>query len=113
MKEGFYRLDFQGEDDFGFAVLALDTEMVVGADWAGGKYDGTYSWNKQTELLDMEVTVWIPEGVRVVQGNTAGPDGREFTATCSFPRDPDNQVIQATTDLGPVSVRISLLRTFD
>ena len=117
MREGFYKVDYagqaEGQIDFGFALLALDTGTVVGADWAGGLYDGSYEWNERTQLLDLNVAVWIPEGVRVVQGQTAGPGGLKFNVQCSFPREPDNQVVQATTSLGTVAVRISLLRAFD
>ena len=112
MREGFYRVDYEGSDDFGFAVLALDSEMVVGADWAGGTYDGTYEWNPRTELLEVNVTVNIPEGVQTVLGHTAQAGGLKFDVQCSFPREPDNVVVKATSDLGPLAVRIHLLRAF-
>ena len=59
------------------------------------------------------VAVWIPEGVPVVQGQTAGPGGLEFDVQCSFRREPDNRIVEASTSLGPVAVRITLLRAFD
>ncbi len=113
MREGFYKVEYAGQADSGFALLALDTGAVVGADWAGGRYDGTYRWNEQTQLLDMEVVVSVPEGVQVVQGHMAGPGGLKFDARCSFPRDPESRIVEAATDLGPVAVRITLLRAFD
>lgn len=117
MREGFYKVDYaaeaHGEIGIGFALLALDTGMVVGADVTGGRYDGSYEWNERTQHLEMVVTAWIPEGVRAVQGHTAGPGGLEFEVRCSFPREPENQVVQADTSLGPVALRITLLRAFD
>ena len=117
MREGFYKVDYVGQGigqpDYGFALLALDSGMVVGADWRGGTYDGTYAWNERTQLLDVKVAVWIPEGVPVVQGQIAGPGGLEFDVQCSFPREPDNRIVQASSSLGPVAVRITLLRAFD
>lgn len=117
IREGFYKVDYaaeaEGEIGIGFALLALDTGMVVGADITGGRYDGSYEWNERTQLLDVNIAAWIPEGVRVVQGQTAGPGGLSFDVRCSFPREPDNQVFQATTSFGPVAVRITLLRAFD
>ena len=113
MREGFYKLDYLGRTGMGFAVIALDTDMVVGADPFGGVYDGTFQWNERTQLLDVKVKVKVPEGVWVVQGQTAGPGGLEFDAECSFPRAPDNRPVMARTSLGDVAVQISLLRAFD
>ena len=43
----------------------------------------------------------------------AGPAGMSAaTASCSFSREARNDVVQATTELGPVEVAIDLLRTF-
>ena len=56
----------------------------------------------------------IPEGVPVVQGQTAGPGGLEFDVQCSFRREPNNRIVEASTSLGPVAVRITaVLRVFD
>ena len=112
MREGFYRLDFQGVQGRGCAILALDTGMVVGADTEGGTYDGEYVLNEKTRNLDVEVSIWVPEGTRTVQGNVAPQGGLQFRARCSFPREPDNHVVQAETDHGRVLVRIHLLRVF-
>lgn len=109
MTEGFYRLDFLGLTGYtGFGVLAFDTGMVVGADSEGGCYDGSYAWNEESRLLDADVAVRLPEGTLAVQGHRS--DGRPFNVKCSFPREPDNEVVTAETDLGPVAVRIHLLR---
>ena len=117
MREGFYKVDYaaeaDGEINIGFALLALDTRMVVGADITGGLYDGSYEWNERTQLLDLTVAAWIPEGVTVVQGQTAGPGGLKFEVRCSFPREPDGRIVEADTSLGPVALRIFLLRAFD
>ena len=112
MREGFYRLEFRGRVGLGCGVLALDTEMVVGADTEGGKYAGKYVWNEQTKRLDINVTVSVPEGTLIVQGERAPQGGLEFQARCSFPREPDNYEVQAETDFGPVVVCIHFLRDF-
>ena len=117
MREGFYKVDYaaeaEGQISVGFALLALDTGTVVGADITGGRYDGNYEWNERTQLLDVTVAARIPQGVTVVQGQTAGPGGLEFQVRCSFPREPDGRIVEADTSLGPVALRISLLRAFD
>ena len=112
MREGFYRIEYEGETGLGFAVLALETNMVVGADAGGGTYDGKYVWNAGSQLLDMKVSVWVPEGAWVVQGQIAPAGGLRFDVECSFPRIPDNQTIVAKTDLGPVAVQFQLIREF-
>ena len=112
MREGFYKVDYLGVTGTGSGVLVLDTGMVVGADVTGGTYDGEYGWNEQKQHLDMKVSVWIPEGVSVVQGVTAPSGGLRFEVRCAFPREPDNQGIIADTDLGPVALRIHFLRSF-
>ena len=114
MREGFYKVDYQGTSGLGVAVLALDTGMVVGADAMGGMYDGTYEWNEEKQLIDANVTVSIPEGVPVVQGQIAPLGGLKFDVKCSFPRAPDNEVVEnpAESELGPLSIRLHLLRSY-
>ena len=112
MKEGYYRVDYQGMEGLGFALIALDNETVVGVDVAGGTYDGTYTWNTQTERLDVKASVWVPEGAQTVQGIVAPSGGLKFWVKCSFPREPDDELITATTEHGLVSVQIRLIRTF-
>ena len=113
MREGFYKVDYAAGAGDGFALLALDSGRVVGADCVGGLYDGSYEWNGRTELLVVVVTARIPEGESVVQGHVAGPGGLEFKVYCSFPREPDGQIVEADTTLGPVALGISLLRAFE
>ena len=112
MREGFYKVDYAGVWGLGFAVLVFDSGVVVGADAMGGTYDGTYEWNPATSQLHVQVQVKIPAGVTVVQGQIAPEGGLTFTASCSFSREARNDVVQATTELGPVEVAIDLLRTF-
>ena len=112
MREGIYKVDYQGIAGLGFAMLILESGTVTGADVTGGFYDGTYEWNEQTRLLDIAVQVDVSEGTVLVMGNAAPPGGLRFGVRCSFPRDPDNQTINAETDFGPIVVRVQLLRSF-
>ena len=112
MREGFYRVDYVGVAGLGFAIIVLDTGIVVGADVTGGVYDGTFEWNEQTQLLDIAASGWVPEGVQLVQGTVAPAGGLNFNIQCSFPREPDNVVVPATTDFGPVKVCVRYLRAF-
>lgn len=112
MREGFYLVEYVGLAGAGNAIMALDTGIVIGVDITGGLYDGTFEWNEQTQLLDIDVRVQVPEGVVLAQGNVAPPGGLVFGVQCSFPRNPDNQIVEARTDFGPVNVRVRLLREF-
>lgn len=112
MKEGIYKVDYQGIEGMGMAMMILETGAVTGADVVGGIYDGVYTWNERTRLLDVDVEVAVPEGVVLVTGKVAPAGGLKFGVRCSFPRDPNNQTVQAETDFGPVLVRIQLLRTY-
>ena len=112
MREGFYKVDYQGLFGLGVAVVALDTGIVAGADMMGGIYDGRYVWNERTQLLDVELSVQIPGGVHIVQGKVAPPEGMQIEVECSFPREPDNMPVAAVTSEGPVGVRVHFLRNF-
>lgn len=113
MREGFYKIDYQGQYGMGFAVLALDSGMVVGADFTGGIYDGEYEFNRDTRQIDATVKVRVKEGTPLVQGVFASAGGMTFDVTCSFPRKPENMLIEAKTDIGDIVFRIDLLRSFD
>ncbi len=112
MREGFYKVEYEGMLGYGVGVLVLDTNMVIGADSAGGTYDGRYEWNVQKEQFETNITVYVPEGVQTVQGQIAPSGGMKFEVRCNFPREPENIVVMADTDYGPVAVRLQQLRTF-
>ena len=112
MREGIYKVDYAGRMGLGFAVLVIDTGMVVGADAMGGTYDGTYSWNEVTRRVDVIVNVKVPEGVMLVQGQVAPAGGLTFDVSCSFSREAVNELVPANTDFGRVDVVIDLLRAF-
>ena len=60
MREGFYSIAFTGMKGWGFGVVTFDTGEIVGADAAGATYDGTYTFNQKTEMIDAEVEVFGP-----------------------------------------------------
>ena len=51
MREGFYRVDYQGVEGLGFAVIALDSGMVVGADVTGGNMMVIMSGTNRRDVL--------------------------------------------------------------
>lgn len=113
MKEGFYSLIYTGSGgDFGMAVLVFDTSQVVGADVAGGRYDGTYEYNSRTDQIDARVTATIPAGIPLVTGIPAQTQEWSFPINASFPRETTNTPIQIDTPYGPVNVAVKFLRGF-
>ena len=53
MKEAFYSITYAGATgSWGFGMIVLDTGVIIGADVAGGRYDGSYQFNKQTNMID-------------------------------------------------------------
>src|SRR5687767_11268168 len=85
-KEGFYRLEFLGAAGVGVGVIVLEWGMIVGADAGGVIYDGTYSYARREELLDLELTVRVPPGASLVQGVPALALPHSFWARARIPR---------------------------
>ena len=113
MKEGFYSIVYQGTMGFGFGMLALDTGVVVGADVAGGTYDGSYAFNPMTNSLDIYVEVSIPAGVSLVQGIAAQPDAYTFPVSFGITRDlGKEQPVTIPTPYGNVAVVLKKIRDF-
>ncbi len=113
MKEGFYSIAFTGQTgDSGFGIFALDTSNVIGADVTGARYDGTYAYNQQTELIDADITLTVPPGVPLVQGVPARPEEWSFNFTASFPSEAKETPVGVDTPYGPVNTIIRFLRAF-
>ncbi len=112
-KEGFYQIRYAGQAGQGVGIMVLDTGLVVGCDVVGGRYDGTYNYNQTTDLLDLEVTVWVPPGTWLVQGIPARSEPYTFQARASIPRNfTGEQAFAGQTEFGPVAFRLTKLRDF-
>ena len=108
--EGFWVVQFAGAADRGFGILVFDRGMVVGANVAGGQYDGTYNYNAETDMLDIDMTVKMPPNVLTVQGVISRRE-LVFKAQASIPRDAwDAKPFVAQTDLGPVNATMRKIR---
>ncbi len=113
MKEGFYSIIFTGQTgDYGMGVIVLDTGIIVGADAAGGEYDGEYQYNPRTELIDADVTLTVPPGVALVTEVPAQYQEWSFSFKASFPRETSDTPLRVDTRVGPVNLIIRFLRTF-
>lgn len=113
MKEGFYSIVFTGIDGSGAGMLVLDTGRVIGADVGGGTYDGTYEFNEDTRMLDVDVTITIPEGHWSVTGKQAVGAPLSMTVKASLRRDLGaEQPMRLETSDGPVNVVFKMIRDF-
>ena len=113
MKEGFYSIAFTGQTgDSGFGIIVLDTGRVVGVDVAGACYDGTYTYNQQTKLIDADLKLTVPPEVPLVQGVPARPEEWSFNFTASFPSEAKETPVGVDTPYGPVNTIIRFLRAF-
>jgi hypothetical protein len=112
-KEGFYQIRYAGPAGQGFGIAVLDSGLVVGVDMVGGRYDGTYKYNQTTDQLDLEVTVWVPPGVWLVQGVPAQSEPHIFKASASISRNwTGEQTFTGDTEFGQVVFWLSKLRDF-
>ena len=113
MKEGFYSIAFTGQfGDSGFGIIVLDTGRVVGVDVGGACFDGTYTYNQQSKLIDVDLTLTVPPGVPLVQGVPARPDEWSFDFKASFPKETNETPVAVDTPFGPVNTIIRYLRAF-
>ena len=115
MKEGFYSITYAGAGaggDPGFGILVLDTGAVIGADVAGGRYDGTYVYNDKTEMIDAKLKLTVPAGVWLLTGVPAQDKEWSFEFEASFPRETSETPFRVDLPSGPVNVIIRFLRGF-
>ena len=113
MKEGFYSIAFIGQTgNHGIGIIVLDTDLVVGVDIGGARYDGTYAYNRKTDQIDADLTLTVPPGVSLVTGALARPDEWGFQFTASFPRETTETPVLVKTPSGPVNAIIRYLRGF-
>ncbi len=111
--EGFYAIEYAGVAGTGMGELVLDTGLVIGSDFVGGKYDGRYTYNPRLDAYDVELTVTVPPGAWLVQGVPARSDEYTFEIRTTLPRDFAGQkFVQVATPFGPVNVAFRKLRDF-
>lgn len=104
MQEGYYSIEYVGAYGRGRALLALNHGKITGVDVGDVKYQGMYSYNPRTDLIDFELTLTVPPGTQLV------PDGRirareeAIVIKESMPRDGTDTSLPINTPIGPVNV---------
>ena len=109
-KEGIYGIQFAGRSDWGYGTLVLENGLICGVDVAGLKYDGTYEYNKTSEMIESEIKISVPPGAEIVTGMPAQPYEWAFTVNVAFPRETDQTTISVDVPGGQVNVDIRYMR---
>ena len=110
--DGFYVGYFTGLGGSGQALFILRQGVLVGADPLGVRFDGTYALNKDGSNYVGAVMVAAPPNGQLVQGVNSGPAGLSYEVPLALPADfISSSFLSLDTPLGPVNVRLELLRT--
>lgn len=107
--QGFYSVSYGGQAGLGMALLALHGGKIVGADVAGGLYDGTYI--EARERLSINVSVTVPPGVILVTGAAAQTAPYTFQINAVLPASfGGGAPVQVPTPTGLVTATFKKLR---
>jgi hypothetical protein len=114
MIEGFYRIAFTGTAGSGFGVLVFRTGTITGADVAGAIFDGSYTENPTTRVIDFKVTMSAPAGVTPVQTGIAlvTPLNLPITGSVATNDIGGDKPILLQTPLGPINALFRKIRDF-
>jgi hypothetical protein len=112
-KEGFWRVGYGNEAGGGWAVIVLDTGVVVGADSWGGMWDGVYEFDPRTNEIDMELSVVFPPQVFSAVTGQASVRGHKETYSFALPNDFGREIpFEVTIQGRPLAVRFQKIRDF-
>lgn len=113
LKREFYSLTYEGVAGvWRSAMIVCDAGTIVGTDAAGCRYDGTYSFDDRTGILDALINVTVRPGVVLVAGARAGDREWSFDFRASFPRETSETPVLVRTPIGQVNVVFRYLRSF-
>jgi len=110
LKEGMYGIQFASGTDWGAGTLVFENGNIYGVDVAGAKYDGTYEYNKETELIDSKIKVTFPPNVQPVTGLPPQPYEWSFDVEVSFPRGTEKTRMEISTPIGPIDIFVQYMR---
>lgn len=110
IKEGIYRVFFEGRTSFGFAVFEFRNNVVVGQDEGNVRYFGTYSYNQTTDQIEADLEVTVPPGMPLVMGVPAQKKLWKFKFKLSFPAGTPNTPFLVKTPYGNVKAIIKFYR---
>ena len=68
VKDGMYGINFSATAGQGFGLLVFENGRIYGTDTTKAKYDGSYSPNVKTSMVDVKIRVEMPANVQSVIG---------------------------------------------
>jgi hypothetical protein len=111
MRDGMFGITFQGQHGTGMGVLLFESGKVYGADEAGVRYDGGYTFDEKRDLANVTLKVTFPPNIRAVQG-ISNPYEWSIDVTASFNPRQNSGPIALKTSLGkPLSAQFVFLRS--
>lgn len=110
MRDGMFRINFQGQQGDGMGVLVFDNGRVYGSDTEGVRYDGEYLFKKESGLADVKIKVTFPPNVRAVFG-ISNPYEWSIDVTTTFNPKQNSGALAVKTSLGqPIDAQYAFLR---
>lgn len=101
--DGFWSIVYKGALRGGVGMLVLDAGTVVGADYAGSVYGGSYTYDKASDSFDIDMTITVPAGVRFAFDTPPRKGPRNVPIRISLPRDGD-RTTTVTVDVADLLV---------
>ena len=114
MVDGFFSMAFTGTAGTGFGVIALHNGALAGTDVAGASYDGSYSQDPETSVLDFNITMSALAGLTPVQTGIAlaAPMTMPIRMSLAARDFTGNRPAVLRTPLGPVNILFRKIRDF-
>ena len=111
MRDGIYRISFQGQQSQGTGMLIFDSGRIYGADEGGVKYDGEYIFNETSGQADVKIKVTFPPNVKSVFG-VSNPYEWAFDVTTTLDPHCDSGSLAVKTSIGrPIKAHFAFLRS--
>lgn len=109
--DGFYATYFTGAHGSGYAVLAMRSGVISGADPTGTSYDGVVEFSSTDESYRGTLLLRPAAGSILVTGVEMGSQPEPVAIPLRLPVDFANgQVIRIETPTGPINVTFKKLR---
>lgn len=111
MRDGMYAVTYHdpARTSYGYGTVVFDNGKIYGADPAGGRYDGDYTYDDASQLATIHIKVAFPPNVAAV---FAPAQPFEWSVDMSGVINPrvDKGFIELATTLGKVQAEYQFLR---
>lgn len=112
-KEGFWSVQYDSRYGNGFAMIALETQRVVGADCFGGSWDGTYEYDPRGDQFHVTLTILMPSGIiSALTGAEAPLGGSAEKIEFAMPNSFDEQPLKLRTETGELNAKLRKIRNW-